>query len=94
MSNVTDAALPPTPDPIDTLQTIVTLDLEGVLIPEVWVAVAETTGIDGLLRTTRDEPDYDVLMQYRLGLLAEQRPVASTVPGVAMPLVAGSQSVT
>jgi len=71
MSNVTDAALPPTPDPIDTLQTIVTLDLEGVLIPEVWVAVAETTGIDGLLRTTRDEPDYDVLMQYRLGLLAE-----------------------
>jgi phosphoserine/homoserine phosphotransferase len=52
-------------------QTIVTLDLEGVLIPEVWVAVAETTGIDGLLRTTRDEPDYDVLMNYRLGLLAE-----------------------
>jgi len=52
-------------------QTIVTLDLEGVLIPEVWVAVAETTGIDGLLRTTRDEPDYDVLMHYRLNLLAE-----------------------
>ena len=50
-------------------QTIVTLDLEGVLIPEVWVAVAETTGIDGLLRTTRDEPDYDVLMRYRLDLL-------------------------
>ncbi len=56
--------------PVPT-QTIVTLDLEGVLIPEVWVAVAETTGIDGLLRTTRDEPDYDVLMKYRLGLLAE-----------------------
>lgn len=52
-------------------QTIVTLDLEGVLIPEVWVAVAKTTGIDGLLRTTRDEPDYDVLMHYRLDLLAE-----------------------
>lgn len=52
-------------------QTIITLDLEGVLIPEVWVAVAETTGIDGLLRTTRDEPDYDVLMNYRLDLLAE-----------------------
>lgn len=51
--------------------TIVTLDLEGVLIPEVWIAVAETTGIDGLLRTTRDEPDYDVLMRYRLDLLAE-----------------------
>ena len=55
----------------DPTQTIVTLDLEGVLIPEVWVAVAETTGIDGLLRTTRDEPDYDVLMRYRLDLLAE-----------------------
>ncbi len=55
----------------DPTQTIVTLDLEGVLIPEVWVAVAETTGIDGLFRTTRDEPDYDVLMRYRLDLLAE-----------------------
>ncbi|MEP1123903.1 MAG: bifunctional phosphoserine phosphatase/homoserine phosphotransferase ThrH [Ilumatobacter sp.] len=52
-------------------QSIITLDLEGVLIPEVWIAVAEATGIDGLLRTTRDEPDYDVLMRYRLGLLAE-----------------------
>ena len=52
-------------------QTIVTLDLEGVLIPEVWIAVAEATGIDGLLRTTRDEPDYDVLMRYRLDLLSE-----------------------
>jgi phosphoserine/homoserine phosphotransferase len=56
---------------IEPTQTIVTLDLEGVLIPEVWVAVAETTGIDGLLRTTRDEPDYDVLMRYRLDLLTE-----------------------
>ena len=52
-------------------QTIVTLDLEGVLIPEVWIAVAERTGIAGLARTTRDEPDYDVLMRSRLGLLAE-----------------------
>ena len=52
-------------------QTIVTLDLEGVLIPEIWIAVAERTGIDGLTRTTRDEPDYDVLMRYRLDLLAE-----------------------
>ncbi|MFK7917257.1 MAG: bifunctional phosphoserine phosphatase/homoserine phosphotransferase ThrH [Ilumatobacter sp.] len=56
---------------IEPTQTIVTLDLEGVLIPEVWVAVAETTGIEGLLRTTRDEPDYDVLMRYRLDLLSE-----------------------
>lgn len=54
-----------------TTQTIVTLDLEGVLIPEVWIAVAERTGIDGLQRTTRDEPDYDVLMRHRLDLLAE-----------------------
>jgi phosphoserine/homoserine phosphotransferase len=56
---------------VGTQSTIVTLDLEGVLIPEVWIAVAETTGIDGLLRTTRDEPDYNVLMRYRLDLLAE-----------------------
>ena len=55
----------------DPTQTIVTLDLEGVLIPEVWIAVAERTGIEGLRRTTRDEPDYDVLMRYRLDLLAE-----------------------
>jgi phosphoserine / homoserine phosphotransferase len=55
----------------ETTQTIVTLDLEGVLIPEVWIAVAERTGIEGLLRTTRDEPDYDALMRYRLDLLAE-----------------------
>lgn len=50
-------------------QTIVTLDLEGVLVPEIWVAVAEKTGIDALRRTTRDEPDYDVLMRGRLALL-------------------------
>jgi phosphoserine / homoserine phosphotransferase len=52
-------------------QTIVTLDLEGVLVPEIWIAVAERTGIDALRRTTRDEPDYDVLMRGRLALLAE-----------------------
>lgn len=52
-------------------QTIVTLDLEGVLIPEIWIAVAEATGIDALRRTTRDEPDYDVLMSQRLAILAE-----------------------
>jgi len=50
-------------------QTIVTLDLEGVLVPEIWVAVAAKTGIDALRRTTRDEPDYDVLMRGRLALL-------------------------
>lgn len=52
-------------------QTVVTLDLEGVLVPEIWIAVAERTGIEALRRTTRDEPDYDVLMRYRLDLLAE-----------------------
>lgn len=50
-------------------QTLVTLDLEGVLVPEIWVAVADRTGIDELRRTTRDEPDYDVLMRYRLDVL-------------------------
>lgn len=49
--------------------SLVTLDLEGVLVPEIWIAVAERTGIDALRRTTRDEPDYDVLMRYRLDLL-------------------------
>ena len=48
---------------------LVTLDVEGVLLPEIWIAVAERTGIEELRRTTRDEPDYDVLMQYRLDLL-------------------------
>ncbi len=48
---------------------IVCLDLEGVLVPEIWIAVAERTGIDALRRTTRDEPDYDVLMHQRLELL-------------------------
>ncbi len=51
-------------------QSIVTLDLEGVLIPEVWIATAEATGIDALARTTRDEPDYDILMGQRLATLA------------------------
>lgn len=50
-------------------QTIVTLDLEGVLVPEIWIAVAEATGITELRRTTRDEPDYDKLMQGRLRIL-------------------------
>jgi len=50
---------------------ITCLDLEGVLIPEIWVDVARLTGIDALLRTTRDEPDYDVLMKQRLEILRE-----------------------
>jgi len=50
-------------------QSIVTLDMEGVLTPEIWIAVAERTGIAELRRTTRDEPNYDKLMNYRLGIL-------------------------
>ena len=49
---------------------LVCLDLEGVLLPEIWIAVAEKTGIDDLNRTTRDEPDYDRLMRYRLDILS------------------------
>jgi phosphoserine / homoserine phosphotransferase len=52
-------------------QCLVTLDMEGVLTPEIWVAVAERTGVEALRRTTRDEPDYDVLMRGRLELLAD-----------------------
>lgn len=63
-------------------QTIVTLDLEGVLVPEIWVAVADRTGIDALRRTTRDEPDYDVLMRYRLDVLDEHGLTMSLVQDV------------
>ena len=51
---------------------IVCLDLEGVLIPEIWIAFAEKTGVDALKRTTRDEPDYDTLMRYRLDILDKE----------------------
>jgi phosphoserine/homoserine phosphotransferase len=50
---------------------ITCLDLEGVLVPEIWIAFAEASGIPELKRTTRDEPDYDKLMNYRLGILKE-----------------------
>lgn len=52
---------------------IVCLDLEGVLVPEIWIEFAQRTGIDALRRTTRDEPDYDKLMQYRLDLLRQHK---------------------
>ncbi|HEY1738084.1 MAG TPA: bifunctional phosphoserine phosphatase/homoserine phosphotransferase ThrH [Acidimicrobiia bacterium] len=68
-------------------QTIVTLDLEGVLVPEIWIAVAERSGIDALRRTTRDEPDYDVLMRGRLELLAQHglalADIAEVIAGIA-----------
>lgn len=50
---------------------VVCLDLEGVLVPEIWIAFAEASGIPELKRTTRDEPDYDKLMNWRLGILKE-----------------------
>lgn len=53
------------------MQNIVCLDLEGVLVPEIWIAFAETSGIPELKKTTRDEPDYDKLMNYRLEILKE-----------------------
>ena len=50
---------------------IVCLDMEGVLVPEIWIAFADTVGIPELRRTTRDEPDYDKLMKYRIAILKE-----------------------
>ena len=50
---------------------MVCLDMEGVLVPEIWIAFAEKSGIPELKRTTRDEPDYDKLMKYRMGILKE-----------------------
>ena len=66
---------------------IVCLDLEGVLIPEIWIAFAERTGIAEFRRTTRDEPDYDKLMRFRLGLLREHglklRDIQEVIAGMA-----------
>ena len=50
---------------------VVCLDMEGVLVPEIWIAFSEESGIPELKRTTRDEPDYDKLMQWRIGILKE-----------------------
>lgn len=62
---------------------IVCLDMEGVLVPEIWIAFAEECGIPELKKTTRDEPDYDKLMKYRLGILKEHglglREIQSTI---------------
>lgn len=61
------------------LQRVITLDVEGVLMPEVWIGIAELTGIKELQRTTRDEPDYDALMRYRLEILRQHSLKMSTV---------------
>jgi phosphoserine / homoserine phosphotransferase len=58
---------------------VLCLDLEGVLIPEIWIAVAERTGIESLRKTTRDIPVYDDLMKLRLGILAEHRIGLATI---------------
>ena len=75
-------------------QTIVTLDMEGVLTPEIWIAVAEKTGIAELRRTTRDEPDYDKLMRRRLAILDEhglKLPDIQRVIGTLQPLPGARQ---
>jgi len=63
-------------------QSIVTLDMEGVLTPEIWIAVAEKTGIPELRRTTRDEPDYDKLMRGRLAILDRHKLKLSDIQAV------------
>lgn len=65
---------------------IVCLDLEGVLVPEIWIAFAEATGISELRKTTRDEPDYDKLMNYRLQILKQHhlglKEIQQTIAGI------------
>jgi len=63
-------------------QSIVALDMEGVLTPEIWIAVSEKTGVPELRRTTRDEPDYDKLMNYRLKILDQRGLKLSDIQGV------------
>jgi phosphoserine/homoserine phosphotransferase len=63
-------------------QAIVTLDMEGVLVPEIWIAVAEKAGIPELRRTTRDEPDYDKLMRGRLAILDRHGLLLSDIQSV------------
>ena len=73
-------------------QSIVTLDMEGVLTPEIWIAVAERTQIPELRRTTRDEPDYDKLMRYRIDLLDRHGITLSRIHEVIarLPLLPGA----
>ncbi len=75
-------------------QIAVTLDMEGVLTPEIWIAVAEKTGISELRRTTRDEPDYDKLMNYRIGILDQHSITLSDIQQVIAtltPLAGGKE---
>ena len=65
---------------------IVCLDLEGVLVPEIWIAFAQESGIPELKKTTRDEPDYDKLMRWRIGVLKEHglglKQIQDTIAGI------------
>ena len=67
---------------MSAMQRVITLDMEGVVTPEVWIAVAEHTGVEELRRTTRDEPDYQTLMNYRIGILDEYSIPFSTIQTV------------
>ncbi|MEY4939139.1 MAG: hypothetical protein RIQ93_874 [Verrucomicrobiota bacterium] len=73
-------------------QSIVTLDMEGVLTPEIWIAVAERVGLPALRRTTRDEPDYDKLMHYRIELLDRHGITLSNIQETiaSLPLLPGA----
>jgi phosphoserine/homoserine phosphotransferase len=79
---------------VKSQQCIVTLDLEGVIVPEIWIAVAEKTGIPELRRTTRDEPDYDKLMRARLAILDQHGLKLSDIQeviGTLRPLPGGKE---
>ncbi|HEV2693526.1 MAG TPA: bifunctional phosphoserine phosphatase/homoserine phosphotransferase ThrH, partial [Verrucomicrobiae bacterium] len=75
-------------------QVIITLDMEGVLTPEIWIAVAEKTKIPELRRTTREEPDYDKLMNYRIGILDRHGIKLSDIQTVigTLPLLEGTKA--
>ncbi len=68
------------------MQTVVCLDMEGVLVPEIWIAFSEAVGVPELKRTTRDEPDYDKLMKFRLDILREcglgLKQIQETIAGI------------
>jgi phosphoserine/homoserine phosphotransferase len=82
---------------VNSKQTIVALDLEGVLVPEIWIAVAEKTRIPELRRTTRDEPDYDKLMRGRIEILDRHGLKLSDIQaviGTLKPLPGGLEFIT
>ena len=78
---------------MNDMQRVVALDMEGVVTPEIWIAVAERTGVDALRRTTRDEPDYQKLMDFRIGVLKEHDIALSLIQEVidAMPVLEGAR---